>query len=511
MNLAILLARAARLHPARPAVALGAAPVLDHAALGRRTARLAQGLRTRFGLAPGDRVAILMKNHPAYLEALFACWWAGLAAVPINAKLHAREVGYILGHSESRLCLVTDDLAETAADAARDAETPPALLVAGSRDWEALCSGEGGDPAEAAPGDLAWLFYTSGTTGRPKGAMLTHRNILAMTACYFMDVDRIDATDSVLHAAPMSHGSGMYVMPHLAMGATQIIPESGGFDPAEIFDLLPVHRGVTMFAAPTMVHRLAESPLAGAADTANLKTIVYGGGPMYLADCRRAISVFGDKLAQIYGQGETPMTITALSKTHHADRGHPRHEARLASAGVAQSLVEVRVADPDDRTLPPEGEGEVLVRGETVMAGYWRNPEATAETLRGGWLHTGDVGRMDPDGFLTLMDRSKDMIISGGSNIYPREVEEVLLSHDGVAEVSVIGRPDPDWGEAVFAFVVAKPGMPPTPEELDRLCLERIARFKRPKGYRIVDALPKNNYGKVLKTALRERLAADEE
>ncbi|MBT5414998.1 MAG: AMP-binding protein [Rhodospirillaceae bacterium] len=511
MNLATLLVRAARLHPARMAVALGTAPVLDHAALARRTAALASGLRDRFGLATGDRVAILMKNHPAYLEALFACWWAGLAAVPVNAKLHAREIGYILGHSEARLCLVTDDLAETAADAARDADAAPAILAAGSKDWQSLCGGEGGEPVEIAPDDLAWLFYTSGTTGRPKGAMLTHRNLFAMTACYFMDVDRIAPGDSILHAAPLSHGSGLYVLPHMAKAATQVIPESGGFDPAEIFDLLPRHGGVTIFAAPTMVHRLAESPLAAAADTANLKTIVYGGGPMYLADCRRAMAIFGDKLAQIYGQGESPMTITALSQAHHADRAHPRHEARLASVGVAQSLVEVRIADAADRALPPDEAGEVLVRGDTVMAGYWRDPEATAEALRGGWLHTGDVGRMDGDGFLTLMDRSKDLIISGGANVYPREVEEVLLAHDEVAEVSVIGRPDPDWGETVFAFVVAKPGAAPAPEDLDRLCLERIARFKRPKGYRIVDALPKNNYGKVLKTALRERLAEEPE
>jgi long-chain acyl-CoA synthetase len=500
MNLATLLARAARLDPARTAVALGAAAVLDHAALARRTAGLARGLRERLGLAPGDRVAILMRNHPAYLEALFACWWAGLAAVPVNAKLHAREIGFILGHSEAGACLVTEDLAETAAEAERDAEAAPAILVAGSKDWEGFCAAE----------ELAWLFYTSGTTGRPKGAMLTHRNLLAMTACYFMDVDRIAPGDSILHAAPLSHGSGLYVLPHMAKAATHVMPESGGFDPAEIFGLLPSHRGVTIFAAPTMVHRLVESPLAASADTANLKTIVYGGGPMYLGECRRALAAFGDRLAQIYGQGESPMTITALTKSDHADRGHPRHEARLSSVGTAQTLIELRVADSEDRPVPAGEAGEVLVRGETVMAGYWRDPEASAATLRGGWLHTGDIGRLDGDGFLTLMDWSKDLIISGGSNIYPREVEEVLLAHDGVAEVSVIGRPDPDWGETVFAFVVPKPGADPRPADLDRLGLERIARFKRPKGYRMIDALPKNNYGKVLKTALRERLADEE-
>jgi len=212
---------------------------------------------------------------------------------------------------------------------------------------------------------------------------------------------------------------------------------------------------------------------------------------------------------QIYGQGESPMTITALARARHTDTAHPRYLERLASVGLPYANVEVRVADADDRTLPPGETGEVLVRGDTVMRGYWGNAEATAATLRGGWLHTGDMGAFDADGFLTLKDRSKDMIISGGSNIYPREVEEVLLRHAGVAEVSVVGAPHADWGEEVVAFIVARGGVSVTHDDLDRLCLEHIARFKRPKRYRFVEALPKNNYGKVLKTALRERLAGE--
>jgi len=207
---------------------------------------------------------------------------------------------------------------------------------------------------------------------------------------------------------------------------------------------------------------------------------------------------------QIYGQGESPMTITALSRAHLAARGHPRYDQRIASVGVAQSLVEVRVGDAEGRPVATNVVGEVLVRGETVMQGYWQNPEATAATICDGWLITGDVGSLDEDGFLTLKDRSKDVVISGGSNIYPREVEEVLLRHPGVAEVSVIGRRHPEWGELVVAFIVAKPGAAPSEAELDGLCLEQIARFKRPKAYRFVAVLPKNNYGKVLKTELRE-------
>jgi long-chain acyl-CoA synthetase len=231
---------------------------------------------------------------------------------------------------------------------------------------------------------------------------------------------------------------------------------------------------------------------------------------MYLADLDRAHAVFGHRFAQIYGQGESPMCITALDKGAHADSAHSRHRERLASVGTAQLVVEVMVADQDDRPLPPGELGEVLARGDSVMRGYWRNAEATAATLRAGWLHTGDVGSLDEGGFLTLRDRSKDLIISGGSNIYPREVEEVLLRHPAVAEVSVIGRPDANWGETVVAFVVAAPGTSCDAATLDAHCLAQIARFKRPKDYRFVDALPKNNYGKVLKTALREVLAVEQ-
>ena len=239
---------------------------------------------------------------------------------------------------------------------------------------------------------------------------------------------------------------------------------------------------MSFFAAPTMVKRLAGDPAMAAADLSHLKTIIYGGAPMYLADLEDALERFGPRLAQIYGQGETPMTITALSKADHADRDHPRWRDRMQSVGVARTDVEVRVVDDDDRELPAGEIGEIVVRGDVVMAGYWNQPEATAETLRGGWLHTGDVGSFDADGYLTLRDRSKDLIISGGMNIYPREVEEALLHHAGVRAVAVVGRPDPEWGETVVAFVVPADGAAPPPvDELDRTCLDRIARYKRPK------------------------------
>jgi long-chain acyl-CoA synthetase len=426
--------------------------------------------------------------------------------VPINAKLHPRETAFILADAGSRWLITSADLAEAAHEAARGAGSVERIVVADRGGLRELARDASPAVRDAGPDDVAWLFYTSGTTGRPKGVMITHRNLLAMTLCYFADVDVIGPGDAIVHAAPMSHGSGLYALPHLLAAAKNVLPESAGFDAAEIFALTRAHPGTAMFAAPTMVKRLVEHARRLAPDLSGLKTIVYGGGPMYLADIREALDAMGQRFAQIYGQGESPMTITALGKRHYADCGHPRYLERLASVGVPHSCVEVRVVDDAGRPLPSGETGEVSVRGDAVMRGYWNNPQATAQTLRDGWLHTGDVGQLDADGFLTLKDRSKDLIISGGSNIYPREVEEVLLAHPGVSEVSVVGRAHPEWGEEVVAFVVRSGTANVGAQDLDALCLEHIARFKRPKHYRFVDSLPKNNYGKVLKTELRERL-----
>ena len=259
-----------------------------------------------------------------------------------------------------------------------------------------------------------------------------------------------------------------------------------------------------------MVARLINHPLAASADTRGLKTIVYGGAPMYVADLTRAIKLFGPKFYQLYGQGEAPMTISGLSKRMHADVDHPDYEARLGSAGVARTGCAFRIVDQMGQDVPNGAIGEIISKSDCVMTGYWSNRQANAAALRDGWLWTGDLGAVDAHGFLTLKDRSKDMIISGGSNIYPREIEEVLLTHPAVLECAVVSRPHADWGEEVIAFVVARPGAtPPDPSALDHLCLVNIARFKRPKSYRVVMSLPKNNYGKILKTALRAQLLAE--
>ncbi len=494
MNQALWLSHSALQHPSLPAVAHGTRVVASYGQLAERAARLAGALR-KFGLMPGDRVAVAAKNSSDYLALLYGIWHAGCAAVPANAKLHGAELGYILEHSGARVCFASHDI-----DAEIATHAPPTLerlITIGSAGYDSLFTADAADIMPRGGGDLAWLFYTSGTTGRPKGAMLTHRNLAAASEAYAGEVDQIAPGDAIIHAAPMSHGSGLYIAAHIANLGVQVVPESGGFEPEEVLALFDKWPRASMFAAPTMIKRLMDCPAQ--CRTGNIRTLIWGGAPMYVEDALQALDRFGPRLAQIYGQGEAPMTITTLSKAEIADRDHPRWRERLASAGKPYSDVEVMIADSEDRPVPRGESGEILCRGDVVMAGYWRNDEASAASLRGGWLHTGDIGAFDAEGYLHLKDRSKDLIISGGSNIYPREVEEVLLTHPGVREASVIGRPDREWGEAVVAYVVGGAA----PAELDALCLSHIARFKRPKDYVFVDALPKNNYGKILKTELR--------
>jgi len=502
MNLANWLHRAARRWPQRPAIYSGTELVCDYRDFADQAAANARRLLADRGLRPGERVGFFLYNDPSYLVWMYAAWWAGLVVVPINAKLHAVEAAWIIDDADCGVCIV-------------DASHGPALLEAGvaphrileSTDLAASPAANGFEaPSERAPEDLAWLFYTSGTTGRPKGVMLSHRNLQVMSLNYAAEVAPVDGEDAALYAAPLSHGAGLYNMAHVLAGARHVLTRGDGFDADEVLALAARHGRVAMFAAPTMVQLLLDAATASGSQGEGIATIVYGGGPMYLADIEAAMARFGQRFVQIYGQGESPMTITFLSRADHGDVEDPRYRERLASVGRAQACVEVRVVDEAGRALPAGEVGEVVVRGDVVMSGYWRNPDASATALRGGWLWTGDLGALDADGYLTLKDRSKDLVISGGTNIYPREVEEALLTHPGVAEVSVLGEPDPRWGERVVAFVRASPGVPVDAAVLDSHCLGLIARFKRPKRYLFVDALPKNNNGKVLKTELRKQL-----
>jgi len=509
-NLSALLLQSARRHPALPALAVGTRMRNDYGSLATRVARLAATL-ARASLAPGERVAIVSGNCADYVEALFACWQAGACAVPVNSKLHVEELAFVLEDSGARCAFVDTSWHAALSPIASRFPALDRVVELGGREYARCFDGEGEMPPAAVAGDdAAWLFYTSGTTGRPKGVVLTHGNLLAMSRCFLCDVESVEPGDALLHPAPLSHGSGLYVIPHVLAGAVNVVPDSAGFDPAEIVEMLGHWPRATFFAAPTMLKRLIAHPAVADLHVDHLKSIVCGGAPLYVEDCKAALAALGPHVAQIYGQGESPMTITAMSRARVADAVERGDDARLGSVGRAQTGIELRIGGEGDRALHVGELGEVLVRGPTVMREYWRNETATAATLANGWLHTGDVGVLDADGYLTLKDRSKDLIISGGSNIYPREVEEVLQRHAAVREVAVIGRRHPDWGEEVVACIVARDGIDRAGlrRELDALCLGHIARFKRPKAYVFVAELPKNNTGKVLKTALRDSISA---
>ncbi|WP_299351398.1 AMP-binding protein [uncultured Shimia sp.] len=499
MNIACWLERSAQAEADRPALFLGKDCVATYGDFHAQAMKVAGWLQSQ-GIKPGDRVGLFMKNLPAYLIAQYGVWALGAVVVPINAKLHGREAAWILENAGASLCFTSAGLHD-----ALSAVSDVACLDVTSADWDTVMVASSLESVAAAqPDDLAWLFYTSGTTGRPKGVMITHRMLQAMALSYFADVDEVTGADMALYAAPLSHGAGIYNLMHVLKGARHVLPATGGFDEAEIFDLARHHGRVHMFCAPTMVKRMTEAAKTSGEDGQGLRTIVYGGGPMYVSDIVEAVDHFGPIFVQIYGQGECPMCISALSRVDVTDRSHPDWQARLASVGRAQSVVEIAIGDDAGQPLLPGEVGEIMVRGDAVMPGYWQNPEATAKAIRDGWLMTGDMGTLDAAGYLTLKDRSKDMIISGGTNIYPREVEEALLLHPSVREVSVVGRPHPEWGEDVVAFIVTNGDLDTS--ILDAHCLDQIARFKRPKAYFAMPELPKNNYGKVLKTELRQKL-----
>lgn len=502
MNLGLWLQRTASLQPDAPALLRGSQIVASYAQMAQRVAAMAAGLVDRYGIGPGDRVAIFMPNRTEYLELMYAVWYAGAVVVPINAKLHPNEAAWMTGNAEARIIVVDSKQARAmelaVADMACsviDVESDDFLSLYGSSPMAA--------PIDRTRQDLAWLFYTSGTTGRPKGVMLSNENLEVMALSYFADVDAVEHGDANIYAAPISHGAGLYNFMFAMRGARHVVPVSGGFEADEIIDLAAELDNVCMFAAPTMVRRLVTAAKQRKSRVDGFKTIVYGGGPMYLADILEAVDVIGPHFAQIYAQGECPMTITALSKEMIARSDHPGWQRRLATVGRAFSSVEVAVVDMQGRECAEGQVGEVIVRGSPVMQGYWRDEDATSKTLKDGWLWTGDLGAMDDEGFLTLHDRSKDVIISGGTNIYPREVEEVLLSHSSVAQVAVIGQQDAEWGEIVVAFVVSEAEGDCDPAILDAHCIENIARFKRPKHYAFVQDLPKNAYGKVIKAEMR--------
>jgi len=495
-----LLDNSARTWPDRPAVSVGDRLHSRYGALARDALGLSGALQAR-GLQPHDRVLLAMPNGPDYLTMLFACWHAGLTAVPVNARLHAREIASIAEDVSAALCVTGGALTD-----ALSAVLSCPLAAVDNAAFTTMVAGPPGPRRPTRPEDIAWIFYTSGTTGQPKGAMLSHRNLMAMALSYLADVEPLKGPCAFLHLGAQSHACGLFGLSFIARGGHHVLPASGGYDAAELRTLIAHVPGLTLFAAPTLLRRMVGDGALRAAPVQHMGTVLTGAMPVLPQDLIAAVDLFGPRVWNGYGQGESPCTITHMPQERVAEAVAQTDKERLASVGFARTGMAVRILDAQGRAVSAETVGQVCVAGETVMAGYWGRPQASAEALSHGWLRTGDQGRMDERGILTLVGRAKDLIISGGLNVYPAEVEPILAAQPGVADVAVLGLPDAEWGERVTAAVVpADPNAPPSPEALDQACLSALARFKRPRLYRFVEDLPRNANGKVMKATLRQQ------
>ena len=504
MNIAHFLRQSAICFPDRPAISWRGSTI-DYRTFDRRSSAFATWLnRGRHGSR--RRVVLFLDNRPELLIVMFGVFQAGGAVLPANSRLTDDELRFIIEDGEATV-VITDPAHE---ETARRAAEPNGaeVLVAGADLVDVLESEpDGCEVVDCAPDDAAWIFYTSGTTGRPKGAMLSHSVLNFVTVSWLADLTPLDETDVTLHAAPLSHGAGFHALAATARATHQIILDSVSFDTAVALDAIRSHGVTNTWMVPTQIVMLTDKAIdlgVTASDLPSLRYVVYGGAPMTPAAMTRALEVFGSVFVQLFGQGESPMMITFLRRQDHVPR-------LLGSAGRVRPGIEVRIVGADDREVPTGEVGEIVVRGPSVMTGYLNLPEATAETLRGGWLHTGDLGRFTDDGILHLLDRAKDMIISGGSNVYAVEVEDVLARHPDIREVAVIGLPDDLWGELVVAVVVAADAAAigdaslraTLSSSIDEHARGSLAGYKIPRRIEFVEALPRNAYGKVLKRNLR--------
>jgi acyl-CoA synthetase (AMP-forming)/AMP-acid ligase II len=503
VNLGYLITRSSRYFPDRRAFVIDG-QAISYRSLNRRINKVANALLS-LGLKKGDRVGLLFHNSLAYLESHLALYKAGLVWVRLNARLAANEIKGMIEDSGALALIHGPEFLETA------------QKVSSGIRWFIQ---EGGGPgidyddflgkgSEHEPevdvflDDLSDLWYTSGTTGAPKGIMLTHRNILTCTQLLLSEVYDITQGDKFLTPGALSHAGSVRILPFIIRGATCYL--HGHFDPEGIFEEIEKSRITDVATVPTILIALMDHPKRPHFDLGSLKRITYAGSPTPVDRIKEALGLFGPALDQSYGQAESIITITHLSRQEHLLNDDPARERRFSSAGREYPGVQVRIVDDHDHFLGPGELGEVVTRSDLVMRGYWNQPEKTQEALRGGWLHTGDIGYLDEDGYLFLVDRKHDKIITGGLNVYPREVEEVISAHQAVAQVAVFGAKDPFWGEAVTAAVVGRRGMSVTAEELTEFCKGRLAGYKRPKKIYFLDDLPKNLYGKVMRKELKKQ------
>jgi acyl-CoA synthetase (AMP-forming)/AMP-acid ligase II len=456
----------------------------SYAELNESSSQLAAGLVDRLGLKPGDRVAIIDKNCAAYVELFFALDKAGLVAAPLNWRLTPHEVGAIIEDIKPKLIVTGAEF-----KAHGTGYSMPVMTFAD------LPRG-GEDPARDVDGAVCCQFCTSGTTGLPKGAMLTGWNVLNVGLCLALEIPEIREGGRHLVCLPLFHiGGAGWVFWAMQEGSTAIIVRE--IVPEILLKTMVEQKVETALLAPTLMLFLTELPAARSADFSALKHITYGTAPISPDLLRRSIETFKCRFSQLYGLTETTGPITALSHEQHVGE-------RMLSCGRPMFGGHVRVVGADGKDLPPREVGEILYRGESLMAGYWQREKETALAVRAGWLHTGDAGFMDEDGFIFLKDRLKDMIVSGGENVYPAEIEAVLMGHPGVLECAVIGVPDPKWGETVKAVVVRRGATDLTEAALIEWSRGKLAGFKRPRSVDFIDALPRNASGKLLKRTLRE-------
>jgi acyl-CoA synthetase (AMP-forming)/AMP-acid ligase II len=529
-NLARLLSHTARLWPERTALIQGE-QTWTWAQIDARVDALVAGLRA-LGLNKGDRILLQSRNNLAMFESCWAAFRMGCVWVPTNFRLAPGEVAY-LGASSGAAVMLVEPVFAPHADAVRSAS--PALrhvLWIGEPPDGGLCHEGmvaqhlGAAPCEAvvAHDDPLWFFYTSGTTGKPKAAVLTHGQMAFVVTNHLADlIPGTTEQDVSIALAPLSHGAGIHALLNVARGAATVLLPSEKMDPAQVWQLVERHHVSNLFTVPTIVKLLVEHPAVDAHDHSSLRFMVYAGAPMYRADQRLALQKLGKVLVQYFGLGEVTGCITVLpAHMHSADDADPN--AHVGACGFARTGMEVAVLDADLQPLPAGVVGEICVRGPAVFAGYHDNPDATAEALRGGWFHTGDLGTLDARGMLSITGRESDMYISGGSNVYPREAEELLLTYPGVAEVAVLGVPDRQWGEVGVAVVVRRAGddakrvADVSAEALLAFLDGRLARYRWPRQIFFWDALPKSGYGKITKNDVRallfergdlQRVAAD--
>jgi acyl-CoA synthetase (AMP-forming)/AMP-acid ligase II len=503
VNIGYLITRSALYFPNQIAFVIDGQPI-SFRDLNRRINKLANALLS-LGFKKGDRVGLLFHNSLAYLESYLALYKAGLVWVRLNARLTPTEIKGMLDDSGVLALIFGPEFTETAEKVSEGVQWVIHKGQGPGFDYDDfLQKGSEKEPEmEVFLDDLSDLWYTSGTTGAPKGIMLTHRNILTCTHLLLSDVYDITQEDKFLTAGALSHAGSVRILPFIIRGATCYL--HGHFDPVRTFKEIEASKITDLATVPTMLIASMDHPKRPHFNLRSLKRITYAGSPTPVERIKEALELFGPVLDQSYGQAESIITITHLSRREHVVNDDPTREQRLASAGREYPGVQAKIVDDDDHVLGPHEMGEVVTRSDLVMRGYWNQPDKTQEALRGGWLHTGDIGYLDEEGYLFLVDRKHDKIITGGLNVYPREVEEVLSTHPAVAQVAVFGVKDPFWGEAVTAAVVARQGMSLTDEELSAFCKERLAGYKRPKMIYFLEDLPKNLYGKVLRKELKRR------